>query len=170
MSENIIRKIEITACIAACILGVLFHFVYDWTGKNPAAAAFFPVNESTWEHLKLVFFPIMILSFGEYFFLQPSQRERFWQAKLVSALTGMALTVILFYTYTGVYGKNVDFLNIMLYFLSMAAAYVLSYSWINSGRKGILPESVSYVCFLLLILVFAIFTFYPPDIGLFREP
>lgn len=41
MSENIIRKIEITAFIAACILGVLFHFVYDWTGKNPAAAAFF---------------------------------------------------------------------------------------------------------------------------------
>lgn len=67
MSENKIRKIEITAFIAACILGVLFHFVYDWTGKNPAAAAFFPVNESTWEHLKLVFFPIMILSLGEYF-------------------------------------------------------------------------------------------------------
>ncbi len=65
MSENKIRKIEITAFIAACILGVLFHFVYDWTGKNPAAAAFFPVNESTWEHLKLVFFPILILSFGD---------------------------------------------------------------------------------------------------------
>ncbi len=170
MSGNRLKKIEITACITACILGVLFHFAYDWTGKNPAAASFFPVNESTWEHLKLIYFPILILSFLEYFFLQPSQREKFWTAKLVSTLTGMALTVILFYTYTGVYGKNVDFLNIIIYFVSMAAAYVLSYYLINSGGKSIWPESVSFLCFLLLILVFAIFTFYPPDIGLFREP
>ena len=36
-------------------LGTIWHFLYDWTGRGAIAALFFPVNESTWEHMKRSF-------------------------------------------------------------------------------------------------------------------
>ena len=41
--------------LVTCALGVLFHFVYDWTGENAVVGLFTPINESTWERLKLLF-------------------------------------------------------------------------------------------------------------------
>ena len=52
-----IRSYYIIGYLFTAAAGTLFHFVYDWTGQGAVAALFFPVNESTWEHMKLVFFP-----------------------------------------------------------------------------------------------------------------
>ena len=51
-------------------VGTLWHFVYDWTGDNHFIGFFFPVNESTWEHLKLIFFPAIIYSVIEYLIIK----------------------------------------------------------------------------------------------------
>ena len=56
--NRVIKKLNITIIIgilAVWVSGSLFHFVYDWTGKNTFAGLFFPTNESTWEHMKLAF-------------------------------------------------------------------------------------------------------------------
>ena len=42
------------------VLGTIWYFLYDWTGRGAIAALFFPVNESTWEHMKLIFFPMLL--------------------------------------------------------------------------------------------------------------
>ena len=39
------------------ILGSLSHFFYGWSGNFFLVGFFSPVNESVWEHLKLLFFP-----------------------------------------------------------------------------------------------------------------
>lgn len=165
-----LKKLEITSFFIACILGVLFHFIYEWSGKNPAAGIFFPVNESTWEHLKLIFFPILIVSVPEYFLLPVSVRNKFWFSRLAAVIFGMILTIILFYTYTGVYGKNVDVLNIAIYFIAMIAAYILGYRILSTDKKHSLSNSMSLLCFFCIFLLFAIFTRRPPDIGLFEDP
>ena len=48
------------------LLGVLLHFTYDWSGKNPFVGLFSSVNESAWEHLKLFFFPMLLLTLFEF--------------------------------------------------------------------------------------------------------
>ena len=48
------------------ILGVLLHFTYEWSNDNPAVGLFSAVNESTWEHLKLIFFPMLLLTTMEF--------------------------------------------------------------------------------------------------------
>ena len=50
------------------IIGVLSHFVYEWSGENAFVGLFFPVNESIWEHLKLIFYPALIYFTAEYFY------------------------------------------------------------------------------------------------------
>ena len=44
------------------LLGSLLHFVYGWSGGSVLAAGFSAVNESTWEHMKLLFFPVFLLT------------------------------------------------------------------------------------------------------------
>ena len=50
--------------LAVAILGSLNHFLYDWTGGSSFAALFCPINESPWEHLKLLFFPFLFVTLG----------------------------------------------------------------------------------------------------------
>ena len=46
----------------AAVLGTLGHFAYDWSGKSLPVGAFCAVNESTWEHMKLLFFPVLLFT------------------------------------------------------------------------------------------------------------
>ena len=57
-----IKKWEIVEFIFIAIVGTLLHFVYDWSGQNPAVGIIAPVSESTWEHLKLLFMPALLFT------------------------------------------------------------------------------------------------------------
>ena len=43
-------------------LGTLLHFVYEWSGGSIPAACVSAVNESAWEHMKLLFVPLFLFS------------------------------------------------------------------------------------------------------------
>ena len=53
--NNKLIKVFVIMTILVLISGVLLHFAYEWSGNNPLVGAFSAVNESTWEHLKLIF-------------------------------------------------------------------------------------------------------------------
>ena len=52
----------IVGMIVVALLGWLLHYVYRWTGNAFLVGLFVPVNESVWEHMKLVYVPMLILS------------------------------------------------------------------------------------------------------------
>ena len=52
----------ITGIIFTFLAGTLLHFAYEWSGTNFWVGLFAPVSESTWEHMKLLFFPMLIYS------------------------------------------------------------------------------------------------------------
>lgn len=58
----ILKKWEIANWIWIIAAGSLLHFVYDLTGENPFVGVFVPVNESVWEHLKLLLLPVFLFS------------------------------------------------------------------------------------------------------------
>ena len=59
----------ITIISASCVIGIgtLFHFLFELLGQNAFVGLFTPVNESVWEHLKLIYFPFIISMTVEYF-------------------------------------------------------------------------------------------------------
>lgn len=59
------------------ILGSLSHFFYQWSGNTPAVGLFSPVNESAWEHMKLVFFPVLLYAISGRLFLKNAPRHTF---------------------------------------------------------------------------------------------
>ena len=150
------------------LFGTLLHFLYDWTCGNIVAALFSGVNESTWEHMKLLFFPLFLFALVQSRFFKDSRS--FWCVKLIGTLTALTLIPVLFYTYNGMFGKSPDWINITIFFISAAIAFLFEGHLLK--REGI-PCQYPALAFLILCLIgvlFVIFTFSPPKIPLFQDP
>lgn len=149
------------------VLGTVLHFLYDWTGGNTIAALFSGVNESTWEHMKLLFFPMLIFALVQSRFFE--EREDFWCIKLVGILVGLTLIPVFFYTYNGAIGKSPDWLNISIFFISAAIAYLVEGRLFKANALRCSPRIALFAICVIGILFF-VFTFATPKIGLFRDP
>lgn len=68
LKKNYILIFEIISTIFVMISGVLLHFTFGWSNNNVLIGTFSPVNESIWEHLKLLFFPMLITTIMGYFY------------------------------------------------------------------------------------------------------
>ncbi len=147
--------------------GTLLHFLFEFTGGSLLAAPFSGVNESTWEHMKLLFFPMLAYAVFQYFFF--SDRRDFWCIKLCGICTGLILIPLIFYMYNGIIGKSPDFINIAIFFISAAIAYITETYLFSKGIECKKPYRP------LLILagiaaMFVVFTFFVPRIALFMDP
>ena len=151
-------------------LGILLHFLYELCDKNSFIALFAPINESVWEHLKLIFTPFVFTMSIEYF-IYGRKEARFFFSKLVGVAVGMLTTLILFYTYTGILGMTFEVINIIIYVISIICAYGTALILMNTLKKRCdIVESLSIFTIALICVAFFIFTFYPPEIPLFRDP
>lgn len=167
--KSSLKTLTIISFLLTSLLGVLFHFVYEWSGNQPLLGLFFPVNESVWEHLKLIFFPLLLVSCLEYF-IGNSPKSDFVCIKLRSALLGMLTVVILFYTYIGILGTVIDWLNIVLYFVAVAIAYLYSYRKFCSDTILTCNQNLSLLLIFSITILFMVFTIYPPNLGIFQAP
>ena len=154
--------------IGVSVSGVLLHFLYDWTGGFPLAGLISAVNESIWEHMKLLYVPLAAFALieGRVF---AKEFPAFWCVKAVGTLIGLVTIPTLFYTYTGALGVTADWFNILIFFLSAAVALITETHLLERGTLPCRPWLGKAVLILLGVL-FAVFTFFPPTIPLFRDP
>lgn len=151
------------------ILGTFLHFTYDWSDKNPVVGLFSAVNESTWEHLKLLFFPMLLLTILEYFLHTRPFPDSFLQSRTLGILSGMGLIVSGFYTIQGVLGKNYGFLNILLYYVAVIFSLYVE-NRIQQNKNFSFPKSFAVILLSLISICFFSFTYFPPNIGIFISP
>lgn len=150
------------------LAGTFLHFLYELSGKKFWASVVSGVNESTWEHMKLLFFPMLLFAAVQYFFY--GDRKDFWCVQLQSILTGLTLIPVLFYTYNGAVGKSPDWLNISIFFISAFFAYRRGAKLLSKSALPCRFSLLSLVILCGIAVLFVIFTFYPPEIGLFLDP
>ncbi len=152
----------------AAIGGTLLHFLYDWLGEAAWIAPFSGVNESTWEHMKLLFWPMFIYAIIQYFFF--ADRKNFWCIKIRGTLLGLTLIPVFFYTYNGAIGKSPDWLNITIFFISAAIAYIYETRLFNAERTRCKAPKIAFAMLCVLAILFIVFTFLTPKLGIFRDP
>ena len=148
--------------------GTLLHFLYDWTGGAAFVAPFSGVNESTWEHMKLLFWPMLVFAVVQSFFFK--ERTDFWCVKLRGILLGLSLIPILFYTYNGAVGKSPDWLNIAIFFISAAVVFLYETRLFNENKIVCKSSKPAITMLSLIAALFVIFTFFPLEIGIFKDP
>ncbi len=150
------------------IMGTLLHFLYEWSGKSAVAALISGVNESTWEHMKLLFFPMLgfALIQSRYF----KDTESFWSIKLKGSLIGLLLIPVIFYTYNGAIGKSPDWFNIIIFFVSAATVYIYETLLFKKESKRYPCNRISFILLLVMAALFIVFTFCTPRLPIFMDP
>lgn len=150
------------------VLGTILHFLYGWV-ESPITAIFSAVNESTWEHMKLAFVPMFIFAIIQSFFFK-DEFCNFWNIKTIGTVVATLLIPVLFYTLNGIFGNTPGWINVLLFFLSIGAGYALEW-WLFEYSDGECRTQVfAIVTFAVIMLLFAVFTFFSPQIPLFQDP
>lgn len=149
------------------VLGSLFHFVYEWTGNARWAAFFFAVNESVWEHLKLIVLPMSLFALLAAI---PMRGVPNRPAALGWGMTAACLFVVIgFYTYTAIVGRSVIAVDISLFTLSIALGFWVQYLVMTHFAHAWFVWTGRILAVAWWIM-FALFTFFPPQCALFRDP
>ena len=168
------RKYTITTLIVMLSvfgLGFLWHFLFELSGNNYFVGLFAPVNESVWEHLKILFFPFVILAIVEYF-IYGKECYNFFSSKLFGLSIGLLTIITCYYTAVGALGINNMPVNLAIFVIAVVLAYVLSYMrMLKTPRMaGSYFETAAIALTSVLFSLFLIFTYHTPCIPLFRDP
>lgn len=162
-----LKKIKIINVIFLFLLSFLWHFIYDWF-PSFFTAIFFPVNESIWEHMKIIFYVILIGSLLQNYLCKKNKIDI--HNKEIEIMTKSVLGVIFYLTiFIPFYLWFGD--NMVFAILLMLATYILmeyvGYKILLSDELGItkLPLVIVILCGVL----FAILTFYPQRNFLFFD-
>lgn len=167
MKNKKLLRAQIIAIVFTIIVGTLLHFLYEWTGKNSFVALFSAVNESTWEHLKLAFFPMVMAAIVEYFFIDT--KENYIKSKFIGIITTLMFIVVFFYTYTGIIGKNFLIMDILTFIVGVILGeYVVYKNMINNKASS--NQAIYVIVIAILTILFGLFTYNPPKINLFKDP
>ena len=150
------------------VMGTLLHFLFDWMGRGIVVGMFSAVNESIWEHMKLLYWPMLMFALVEYA-LWGKEQPGFWHVKLLGTLAGLLLIPVLFYTYTGVFGVMIDWLNIAIFFVTAVFVFWMETKLLESKRTW--PDCrLSFWGLCLIGAAFWVLTFWPASIPLFQDP
>ena len=168
------KRYTITVIVSSVIalgLGFLFHFAFEFTGKNTFIGLFTPVNESVWEHLKLIFFPFIITMAVEYF-LYGKEAYNFFSSKFIGLEIALLSVITNYYTTVGAFGINNLALNIGIFIIGIFIAYSISYlRMLKTPRlAGGIYEVISICAIVVMLIAFCIFSYFAPHIPLFRDP
>jgi hypothetical protein len=150
------------------LMGTLLHFMYDWTNGSILIAPFSGVNESTWEHMKLLYFPLLIFAIIQSRFFKDFQN--FWCIKLIGTLSGLISIPVIFYTLNGAFGKTPDFINIGIFFISALIAFVLEGRLFKKNTLPCPNPKAAFFALCFIGVLFLLFTFATPKIPIFKDP
>lgn len=166
------KKIIIIACLISILFGVFLHFAYTMSYKNNIVGLFAPVNESVWEHMKLIFIPFSL--FGVIFYIYT--KNKFSNTLLNTVLgnvVGMFTSVVIFYLFNNIFNIHSMVIDILSYILGIFVSYYIFYLgiydevYLNETKDS----NILGACTLCLMFsLFILYTFAPIKLGIFRDP
>ena len=162
-------KAEMIGILFCFILGTLLHFAYQWSGENLLVASFSAVNESVWEHLKLVFYPMLLMAIIEYFFVKKVVNN-YMEAKTIGIFTAMSFVIVSFFTYTGIIGTHFLIMDILIFIISIILGEWISYRLIKRKNESTIQSKIlASLITVFLLICFVVCTYATPTVNLFRD-
>lgn len=167
MKKLTLKKLMTYELIFIFFIGALMHFIYSWF-PNPVTALFSPINESVWEHLKMLILPITLVGIYEYRIIK--RIDLILWTKLCQLVFIMLFMVSFFYTYTGAFGvRGILIIDIISFFMAIYFGQKICYRILTTRKK---PPIKTHYIVAILVLIFAAFinfTYSTPSIPLFQN-
>ena len=163
-----LKRSRIISTIGIFLLCFLFHFIYDWI-PSYITAIFFPVNESIWEHMKLLFSAVVMYGIIDYIILQKFKVKynNFFTNLFVTGIAIIPIYLIMFLPVYYKIGENmVITIGIML--IAIIISQVISYYILKANDLDKL-NIISLILIIMTYIVFAYLTYYPIKAELFFD-
>ncbi|MBQ6546974.1 MAG: hypothetical protein IJL74_03140 [Bacilli bacterium] len=156
-----LRGIKIVSFFGVFAFTFLFHFLYEWF-PNPVFSIFFPVNESIWEHMKLLYSGFLFWSFIERFLIKKNDIivSNYTLNLFIVMVTSIIVYLILYLPLYAIFGESM-FIAISLLIIVILLEEILSYYLLESNKKNNILNRICIVLILLGYVVFASLTYNP---------
>ena len=168
--KNQIRRWEWAGVVFIIVAGASLHFLFEWSGFSRPVALIAAVNESTWEHFKIAFWPAMFWALVEY----PALRNKtgnFGIAKAAGLLTMPAVIAVIFYAYTAITGQHFLLADIVIFILAVVigqsvsmriiSAPPIEISWLRNLALGMI---------VIMLAAYSTLSYFPPRNFIFAHP
>ena len=167
--KNQVLVWEIGSFIFIGIVGALLHFTFEASNFSNMVVAFFSaVNESTWEHLKMVFWPCIVFALIEYTYVR--EKVNNYLIAKTSSLFVMPLVIVLgWYIYTPFTQRSIYKIDLLLFYIAVLAGQYVSYKLLTAPPLSKRVNTFALGSLVVMLLAFSTFTFYPPRIFLFEH-
>ena len=143
------KKITGLGILWTIVLGTLSHFFYQWSHENMLVGLFSPVNESVWEHLKLLFFPALTYMFIEQKAMGKAMPGLLGK-NLLGLFAGLLVMPLLFYGYTAFSGKSILWVDIGIFGVCVLLTFLLPYKLRNRQISKEAEGAVRKILWILL--------------------
>lgn len=167
MKRSVLRW-ELVGIGVIFIVGAMFHFLFEWAGGWSPVGVIAAVNESVWEHFKIAFWPALFYAIIEYPFLR-RYTNNFFIAKAIGIYVMPVVIAAIFYGYTAIFGEEILIVDISIFLVAVAAGQLASWKILTLKQWPRWVGGVGVVMVILLAVAFGVFTFYPPELGIFRD-
>ena len=156
-----LKKIKIIGVVVIFLLTVLFHFLYD-IFPNVVFSIFFPVNESIWEHMKLLYSSILVWGIIEYFILKSKNIKfnNFGYQLFLTVFSSILIYLIIFLPIYNLIGENMV-VSIGILILVIILEQIFSYYLLKDKNDKDILDKISIVLIILFYVVFAFLTYNP---------
>ena len=167
--KNKILLWEIGSFFFIGLVGASLHFTYEFSNYSSNVVAYFSsVNESTWEHLKMVFFPALVFALVQYTYVR-EDANNYIVAKTSTLLIMPLVIVVGWYIYAPIVGRSVYPVDLFLFYLAVFIGQVISYKLLTRPPLDKKYTQYAIGTFVVLFVAFSVFTFFPPKIFLFEH-
>lgn len=158
------KKILINSLIIF-IISTLIHSLYDCL-PGFITSIFFSVNESIWEHLKMIFTSYMIFLAIILLFSKKKQKNLV-SSFVITALINIVIFLIIYLPIYNIFGENM-IVTLIIYFISILISNYFKYR-IQEKKNN---KKLNKIMAFSIIGIYAIFTFlsyYPPEWKIFYD-
>ena len=162
------KKWKIFSPIIIFILSFLVHFVYDLM-PNIITSIFFPVNESIFEHMKMIYTTILIFSLIEYIILKKKDiiLNNLGINPFISGITNIISFLLIYLPVRYIIGEKMIITFIILFISNVITSYVsykvLLHKQMINNKLGLLITFLVYIPMIYL-------TYNPPHNFFFYDP
>ena len=162
------KKIKILIVIILFCLSFLAHYMYEWF-PNTITSVFFPVNESLWEHMKIIYTSTLVATLIESIICKKKHIEYNNLIISIPIITFIGICFYLaFYTLITMFISHNMFITIVLMLLTYSLMEVVSYLILNSERMDF--GNILGTCTLIsYYIIFTYLTYNPPLTSMFLD-
>nr|MDO8113898.1 DUF6512 family protein [Candidatus Sigynarchaeota archaeon] len=170
--DKTILKWEMWGFIIAFVAGTLLHFTFEWTRNWVPIAVIAAVNESTWEHLKIAFWPMFIWACIEWkiFKVKGVKAENYVIGKAIGIYSTPLLIIAMFYSYLALGGIDSLAYDIGIFAASIFVGQVISALILSLKAWPSWTRLAGIIALIFAAACFSLFTYLPPQNILFLDP